>query len=239
MAVDEGVPVGSAGLGAAAAGTGETILDEGLNMEKSKNPYEYTSKASKPGHENQKSTKSDSSAKPAFLEGGLNLEEIPRTYTLAYSKARELVAALIGSFCLAKGSNALDSAARGNFLDKMPQEGLAIIESKSKVRYSRSRANDSRVTASLEDKRLSDEPTVESNESLVVTLLHVKALRFFTEQLPFQKPAGGEEVRDTHKAITSAHPCAPRSLPTPSPTTPGPYLLASRSTAVWLEKEVM
>ncbi|GJU89183.1 hypothetical protein Tco_1301606 [Tanacetum coccineum] len=29
-------------------------------------------------------------------------------------------------------------------LDKMPQEGLAIIESKSKVRYSRSRANDSR-----------------------------------------------------------------------------------------------
>ncbi|GJX02226.1 reverse transcriptase domain-containing protein [Tanacetum coccineum] len=30
--------------------------------------------------------------------------------------------------------------------DKMPQEGLAIIESKSKVRYSRSRANDSRVS---------------------------------------------------------------------------------------------
>ncbi|GJT68955.1 hypothetical protein Tco_1028241 [Tanacetum coccineum] len=29
---------------------------------------------------------------------------------------------------------ALDSAAGGNFLDKMPQEGLAIIESKSKVR---------------------------------------------------------------------------------------------------------
>ncbi|GKE60841.1 hypothetical protein Tco_1511208, partial [Tanacetum coccineum] len=43
--------------------------------------------------------------------------------------------------------DALDSAAGGNFLDKMPQEGLAIIESKSKVRYSRSRA-----TASLEDK---------------------------------------------------------------------------------------
>ncbi|GKG06699.1 hypothetical protein Tco_0329668, partial [Tanacetum coccineum] len=41
---------------------------------------------------------------------------------------------------------ALDSAAGGNFLDKMPQEGLAIIERKSKVRYSRSRANDSRVS---------------------------------------------------------------------------------------------
>ncbi|GJT56294.1 hypothetical protein Tco_0991348 [Tanacetum coccineum] len=45
-----------------------------------------------------------------------------------------------------KRSSALDSAAGGNFLDKMPQEGLAIIESKSKVRYSRSRANDSRVS---------------------------------------------------------------------------------------------
>ncbi|GJY86259.1 reverse transcriptase domain-containing protein, partial [Tanacetum coccineum] len=40
--------------------------------------------------------------------------------------------------------DALDSVAGGNFLYKMPQEGLAIIESKSKVRYSRSRANDSR-----------------------------------------------------------------------------------------------
>ncbi|GJY39230.1 reverse transcriptase domain-containing protein [Tanacetum coccineum] len=42
--------------------------------------------------------------------------------------------------------DALDSATGGNFLDKMPQEGLAIIESKSKVRYSRSRANESRVS---------------------------------------------------------------------------------------------
>ncbi|GKD68784.1 hypothetical protein Tco_1322874, partial [Tanacetum coccineum] len=41
--------------------------------------------------------------------------------------------------------DALDSAAGGNFLDKMPREGLAIIKSKSKVRYSRSRPNDSRA----------------------------------------------------------------------------------------------
>ncbi|GKC35615.1 hypothetical protein Tco_1047999, partial [Tanacetum coccineum] len=45
-----------------------------------------------------------------------------------------------------KFTDALDSAAGGNFLDKMPQEGLAIIESKSKVHYSRSSANDSRVS---------------------------------------------------------------------------------------------
>ncbi|GKG21636.1 hypothetical protein Tco_0384231, partial [Tanacetum coccineum] len=42
--------------------------------------------------------------------------------------------------------DALDSAAGGNFLDKMPQEGLAIIERKSKVCYSRIRASDSRVS---------------------------------------------------------------------------------------------
>nr|GFC93472.1 reverse transcriptase domain-containing protein [Tanacetum cinerariifolium] len=42
--------------------------------------------------------------------------------------------------------DALDSAAGGNFLDKIPRECLAIIESISKVRYSRSRVIDSRVS---------------------------------------------------------------------------------------------
>nr|GFB98065.1 hypothetical protein [Tanacetum cinerariifolium] len=42
--------------------------------------------------------------------------------------------------------DALDSAAGGNFLDKKPRECLSIIESKSKVRYSRSRVTDSRVS---------------------------------------------------------------------------------------------
>nr|GEX96781.1 reverse transcriptase domain-containing protein [Tanacetum cinerariifolium] len=42
--------------------------------------------------------------------------------------------------------DALDSAAGGNFLDKIPRECLAIIESKSKVRYSRSRVTDLRVS---------------------------------------------------------------------------------------------
>ncbi|GJX97460.1 reverse transcriptase domain-containing protein [Tanacetum coccineum] len=92
----------------------------------------------------------------------------------------------------------LDSAAGGNFFDKMPQEGLAIIGSKSKVRYSRSRANDSRVStdaplsnsspfnnsfdmqqiaASLEDKM-----TIKMNQmmnqmkALVVTPAPVKAV---------------------------------------------------------------
>nr|GEW94198.1 reverse transcriptase domain-containing protein [Tanacetum cinerariifolium] len=38
-----------------------------------------------------------------------------------------------------KDQDSLNSAAGGNFLDKMPRECLAIIESKSKVRYSRNK----------------------------------------------------------------------------------------------------
>nr|GEW00692.1 cytochrome P450 716B1-like [Tanacetum cinerariifolium] len=43
--------------------------------------------------------------------------------------------------------DALDSAAGGNFLDRIPRECLSIIESKSKVRYSRSRVTDVRSNA--------------------------------------------------------------------------------------------
>nr|GFB35703.1 reverse transcriptase domain-containing protein [Tanacetum cinerariifolium] len=43
--------------------------------------------------------------------------------------------------------DALDSAAGGKFLDKIPRECLSIIESKSKVRYSRSQVTDVRANA--------------------------------------------------------------------------------------------
>nr|GFA23124.1 hypothetical protein [Tanacetum cinerariifolium] len=43
--------------------------------------------------------------------------------------------------------DALDSAAGGNFLDKIPRECLSIIESKSKVRYSRTRVTNVRANA--------------------------------------------------------------------------------------------
>nr|GEV38649.1 hypothetical protein [Tanacetum cinerariifolium] len=42
--------------------------------------------------------------------------------------------------------DALDSAVGGNFLVKIPRDGLSIIKSKSKVRYSRSHVTDSRVS---------------------------------------------------------------------------------------------
>nr|GEY32695.1 DNA-directed DNA polymerase [Tanacetum cinerariifolium]GEY32709.1 DNA-directed DNA polymerase [Tanacetum cinerariifolium] len=41
--------------------------------------------------------------------------------------------------------DALDSVAGGNFLDKIPHECLSLLESKSKVRYSRSRVTDVRA----------------------------------------------------------------------------------------------
>nr|GFA78122.1 reverse transcriptase domain-containing protein [Tanacetum cinerariifolium] len=44
-------------------------------------------------------------------------------------------------------TDALDSAAGGNFLDKIPRECLSIIESKSKVRYSRSKVTDVKANA--------------------------------------------------------------------------------------------
>nr|GFB74561.1 transposable element protein, putative [Tanacetum cinerariifolium] len=43
--------------------------------------------------------------------------------------------------------DALDSAAGGNFLDKILRECLSVIESKSKVRYSRIRVTDVRANA--------------------------------------------------------------------------------------------
>nr|GFD06399.1 reverse transcriptase domain-containing protein [Tanacetum cinerariifolium] len=43
--------------------------------------------------------------------------------------------------------DALDLAAGGNFLDKIPRECLSIIESKSKVRYSRRRVTDVKANA--------------------------------------------------------------------------------------------
>nr|GEW61073.1 reverse transcriptase domain-containing protein [Tanacetum cinerariifolium] len=53
--------------------------------------------------------------------------------------------------------DALDSEAGGNFLDKIPRECLSIIESKSKVRYSRSRVTD--VRANTNAPHLSSSPS--------------------------------------------------------------------------------
>nr|GEW05550.1 reverse transcriptase domain-containing protein [Tanacetum cinerariifolium] len=108
--------------------------------------------------------------------------------------------------------DALDSAAGGNFLDKIPRDGLAIIESKSKVRYLGSRVTDSRVStnaplpssspsnsfelqqidASLEDKldvRMSRfEKSLNDMKAFVTPLVPIKAVKesFEKKQDDFQ-----------------------------------------------------
>nr|GEZ90230.1 reverse transcriptase domain-containing protein [Tanacetum cinerariifolium] len=103
--------------------------------------------------------------------------------------------------------DALASAAGGNFLDKIPRECLAIIESKSKVRYSRSHMTDSRVStnaplpssspshsfdlqqiaASLEDKldiRVNHfEKSLNDMKAFVTSLAPIKAMMSFMQNL--------------------------------------------------------
>nr|GEZ05581.1 DNA-directed DNA polymerase [Tanacetum cinerariifolium] len=61
----------------------------------------------------------------------------------------------------------LDSAAGGNFLDKIPRGCLSIIKSKSKVKYSRSRVTDVRANANT--------PLLSSSHSNSFDLQHIAA----------------------------------------------------------------
>nr|GFB45988.1 reverse transcriptase domain-containing protein [Tanacetum cinerariifolium] len=106
--------------------------------------------------------------------------------------------------------DAVDSATGGNFLDTIPRECLSIIESKSKVRYSRSRVTDVRpnanatlsssshsnsfdlqqIAAALEDKldiRMNrfEKSLNEMKNSLVTPTAPLKAV---TENRPPQNP---------------------------------------------------
>ncbi|GJS97665.1 hypothetical protein Tco_0804633 [Tanacetum coccineum] len=53
--------------------------------------------------------------------------------------------------------DSLNSAAGGNFLDKRPRDCLCIIESKSKVRHSRSKAVVSKVSTSTSTPEISSD----------------------------------------------------------------------------------
>nr|GEW70352.1 reverse transcriptase domain-containing protein [Tanacetum cinerariifolium] len=68
-----------------------------------------------------------------------------------------------------KDQDLLKSAAGGNFLDKMPRECLAIIESKSKVRYSRNKPVVSKVSTNTSTSGIS--PDVAEIKDMVKALL--------------------------------------------------------------------
>nr|GFB75230.1 hypothetical protein [Tanacetum cinerariifolium] len=79
-----------------------------------------------------------------------------------------------------QNNDALDSAAGGNFLDKIPRECLSIIESKSKVRYSRSRVTDVRenTNASLSSSSHSNSFDLQQIAAAVEDKLDIRMNRF-------------------------------------------------------------
>nr|GEZ35187.1 reverse transcriptase domain-containing protein [Tanacetum cinerariifolium] len=81
----------------------------------------------------------------------------------------------LDTFCNAlysKDQDSLNSAAGGNFFDKMPHECLAIIESKSKVRYSRDKPVVAKVSTNASTSGVS--PDVAELKDMVKALLFDK-----------------------------------------------------------------
>ncbi|GJX30377.1 reverse transcriptase domain-containing protein [Tanacetum coccineum] len=79
--------------------------------------------------------------------------------------------------------DSLNSAAGGNFLDKMPRECLKIIESKSKVRQSRSKAIVSKVSTS------SSTPAVSSDVAELKDMFTTSLTTPTFQAPPYQAPA--------------------------------------------------
>nr|GEZ33558.1 reverse transcriptase domain-containing protein [Tanacetum cinerariifolium] len=76
----------------------------------------------------------------------------------------------------------LDSAAGGNFLDKIPRECLSIIESKLKVRYSRSRVTDLK----LPPPGVEQEPTEATKDTELPSTEDIQPLSVQVQ--PVEKP---------------------------------------------------
>nr|GFA55089.1 reverse transcriptase domain-containing protein [Tanacetum cinerariifolium] len=68
-----------------------------------------------------------------------------------------------------KDQDSLNSAAGGNFLDKMPRDFLSIIETKSKVRYSRDKPVVSKVSTNASTSGIS--PNIAELKDMVKALL--------------------------------------------------------------------
>nr|GFC64995.1 hypothetical protein [Tanacetum cinerariifolium] len=74
-----------------------------------------------------------------------------------------------------KDQDSLNSAARGNFLVKMPRECLAIIKSKSKVRYSCDKPVVAKVSTNASTSGVS--PDVAELKDMVKALLLDKKVK--------------------------------------------------------------
>nr|GEV69059.1 reverse transcriptase domain-containing protein [Tanacetum cinerariifolium] len=87
-----------------------------------------------------------------------------------------------------KDQDSLNSAVGGNFLDKMPRECLAIIESKSKVRYSRNKPVVAKVSTNTFTSGIS--PDVAELKDMVKALL-------LDKKSQIQGPATVKEVEES------------------------------------------
>nr|GFC13140.1 hypothetical protein [Tanacetum cinerariifolium] len=76
--------------------------------------------------------------------------------------------------------DAVDSAAGGNFLDKITRECLSIIESNSKVRYSRSRVTDvsANINATLSSSSHSNSFDLQQIDAALEDKLDIRMNRF-------------------------------------------------------------
>nr|GEU37875.1 reverse transcriptase domain-containing protein [Tanacetum cinerariifolium] len=95
-----------------------------------------------------------------------------------------------------KDQDSLNSAVGGNFLDKMPHECLAIIESKSKVRYSRNKPVVAKVSMNTSTSGIS--PDVADLKDVVKALL-------LDKKGQNQSPAPVKAVEESCVTYGSAH----------------------------------
>ncbi|GJS76641.1 hypothetical protein Tco_0726522, partial [Tanacetum coccineum] len=117
--------------------------------------------------------------------------------------------------------DSLNSAAGGNFLDKMPQECLKIIESKSKVHQSRSKAIVAKVSTSSSTPGVS--PDVAEHKDMVKALLLDKKNQ---SQAPAAVKAVGESCvtcggAHSHRNCPATDGNVYRDLPAPAPQAHG------------------
>nr|GEU73130.1 reverse transcriptase domain-containing protein [Tanacetum cinerariifolium] len=95
-----------------------------------------------------------------------------------------------------KDQDSLNSAAGGNFLDKMPREWLAIIESKSKVRYSRDKPVVAKVSTNASTFGVSPD-VAELKDMVKALLLDIKGQN--------QSPAPVKAVEESCVTCGGAH----------------------------------
>nr|GFB12371.1 reverse transcriptase domain-containing protein [Tanacetum cinerariifolium] len=123
-----------------------------------------------------------------------------------------------------KDQDSLNSAVGGNFLDKMPRDCLSIIESKSKVRYSRDKPVVSKVSTNASTSGVSPE-VVELKDMVKALLLDKKG------QNPSHAPV--KAVEESYVTCGGAH--SYRDFPATDGNAPAYQALAPQTQGVLKE----